>query len=310
METLDLFSTAPVAASASVLGDFAVDLPVVGEADPLSLAPELRQRALGQYMTPAWLAQAIVERHFGDLKRDAFGVEPSCGDGRFLGALPRRVRAVGCEIDPSLAAKAEIATGRRVICKSFYDLELRDLGDRPDFMIGNPPFTTTFLDAILAKGHQWLPAEGRVGLIIPCSMLQTASRVARYNEDWSIEAEMIPRNVYKGLELPLSVVQFRKDKRRVLIGLAMYAQARDVELMPALVRDLLVNSHGTWGDVVAEAIKAMGGKASLTDIYQYVSPKKPTGNPHWQAQIRKVVRQSRFVPVERGVYEIAASTIH
>jgi type I restriction-modification system DNA methylase subunit len=62
------------------------------------------QRSMGQYMTPDWAAEALVDRYFSDLGESDLVLEPSCGRGAFLRALPAHVQALGVEIDPNLAA--------------------------------------------------------------------------------------------------------------------------------------------------------------------------------------------------------------
>jgi len=67
-------------------------------------------KRLGQYMTPDWAAHALVDRYFADLCCDDLVVEPSCGRGAFMRAIPAHVPVIGVEIDPDLAAEA--VTGR------------------------------------------------------------------------------------------------------------------------------------------------------------------------------------------------------
>jgi hypothetical protein len=66
-----------------------------------------RQRQpYSQYMTPEWAASELVERFFPSLSADDFVLEPTCGRGAFLKAIPDEVPAVGVELDPALAAVA------------------------------------------------------------------------------------------------------------------------------------------------------------------------------------------------------------
>lgn len=67
-------------------------------------------RDLCQWFTPERLAEAIVRRYFGDLSERDVVLEPSCGPGAFLRAIPASTRAIGVEIDPALAEEAR-ATG-------------------------------------------------------------------------------------------------------------------------------------------------------------------------------------------------------
>lgn len=63
-------------------------------------------RDLNQFFTPAWAADLLVQRYFGDLQPSDNVLEPACGDGRFLMAIPPEVQAVGVEIDQAMAEAA------------------------------------------------------------------------------------------------------------------------------------------------------------------------------------------------------------
>lgn len=249
-----------------------------------------RRRLLGQYPTPQWVADALVERHFADLGAGDTVLEPSCGPGRFLQALPSSVDAVGVELDPQLAALAEQVTGRRVIAGDFTTAEI-DV--EPTAIIGNPPFQLALIDRFLDRAHALLPEAGRVGFILPAYAFQTAARVAGYGERWSLVQEFIPRNIYPGLKLPLVFAMFTKDRRRVLVGFALYREAAEVQRLPRRVRELLETATGSaWKAVVQYALEQLGGEAPLDAIYEVVAGCRPTDNTAWQAQVRKVVRQA------------------
>jgi hypothetical protein len=65
----------------------------------------------------------------------------------------------------------------------------------------------------------------------------------------------------------------------------------------------------TWKDVVAEALRDLGGQAHLSDINAHLAshPKTAT-NPTWRDTIRRVVRQYRVFepvpPARSGVYRL------
>lgn len=111
------------------------------------------QKLLNQYFTPRWAAEAIVERHFADLRPGAAVVEPSCGDGRFLMALPDHIDAVGVEIDPVQAAIARERSGRTVITGDFLKV---DLPNDIEAIVGNPPFVANTVAAFLDRSHALL----------------------------------------------------------------------------------------------------------------------------------------------------------
>lgn len=263
-----------------------------------------RRKLLHQWLTPLWVAEALVERHFADLGSGDLVLEPSCGHGAFLRALPDGVRAVGIEIDKVSAARCRRATGRDVVVGDFRSVEL-DL--RPTAVLGNPPFDMDVVDAFLDRSHALLPEGGRVGFVLPAYAFQTASRVVRYAERWSLAQEMIPRNVFPGLRLPLVFALFGKDRRRAMVGFALYREAVEVNAMPAEMREALRAGEGSpWGNVVAAALKALGGKAALAEIYEAVWPKRPTGNPHWREKIRQTLaRNGMFRKVGEATYAFA-----
>ena len=70
---------------------------------------------LDQYPTPAWVANALMRSHFGDLGSSDVVCDPTCGPGRFLQAVPGHVQAFGVELDPALAEQARALTGRPVV---------------------------------------------------------------------------------------------------------------------------------------------------------------------------------------------------
>src|SRR3546814_10247477 len=91
-------------------------------------------------------------------------------------------------------------------------------------LVGNPPFKVPMIEALMRRAREWLVEEGRMGLILPAFMFQTADRVAGYAQDWSIAVDMIPRNIYPGLRDPLVFAIFSKDSRRTLVGLALHRE--------------------------------------------------------------------------------------
>lgn len=173
--------------------------------------PNDQIRSLGQYPTPVWVAEDLVERHFHDLDSGDMVIEPSCGPGAFLSALPDGVPAIGVEIDAAVAEQARENTGRRVVVGDFRTV---GLDVQPTAIIGNPPFNLEVIDGFLARAHQMLPEGGRVGFLLPAYAFQTAARVAGYADHWSLMQEMIPRNIFPGLKLPLVFALFSKDRRR------------------------------------------------------------------------------------------------
>lgn len=248
-----------------------------------------RVKSFGQYLTPAWVADELVKRYFGDLTSSDVVIEPTCGDGAFLGAIPAHVQAIGVEIDLVLAERARANTGRPVIVGDFCSIPL-DV--EPTVIIGNPPFKLGVIDKILLRSHSMLPEGGRVGFILPAYAFQTAGRVTRYSEHWSITQEMIPRNIYQGLSKPLVFALFSKDKCRKLFGFALYHETADVQKLSKEYRDVITTCGGSiWLRAVQLAITKLGGEADLQSIYTEFEGKRPTQTKFWREQIRKVLRQ-------------------
>lgn len=259
-------------------------------------AEAARRAALGAYFTPRWAAEALIERHFPDLSADDHVLEPTCGNGAFLAAIPAHVPATGVELDPGFAQTARERTGRPVIVGDFRTVPLPL---RPTVLVGNPPFESSFIGAMLARSFELLPDEGRVGMLLPTFIVQTASTVSQYAQRWQMQAELLPRNLFPHLSKPLVWILFRKTRAdRTMVGFALYHEARDVEQMPASVRDLLregrARSGSVWYDAIDHVLDALGGEAELSAIYAALAPRRPTGNPHWQAKTRQTL-QLRFL---------------
>lgn len=131
---------------------------------------------LSQFMTPRWAAALLVEQWFSYLTPADLVLEPTCGDGAFLAAVPADIRIIGVEIDPQLAKQARCDTGRTVLCGDFRTIKLPE---KPTAIIGNPPFKISILESLLDRARQWLPDNGRCGLIVSTHMVQTPSTVLR-----------------------------------------------------------------------------------------------------------------------------------
>lgn len=262
---------------------------------------------LSQYPTPLWLAEALVERYFPNLSsRDAV-IEPSCGTGPFLCAIPVHVPAIGVEIDPVPAAEARRRSGRSVIVGDFRTVPIPF---EPTVVLGNPPFQTTVIDGFMARAHEMLPDDGQVGLVLPAYFFQTASRVVSYSERWCIRHDFIPRNGFHSrMREALVFAVFTKSRKRILVGFALYQEAFEIQSIDRRFRQLLTEGRpyrSAWRAVVEAALEALGGEASLRDIYGLVSGKRPTTNPAWREKVRQIA-QIYFCRVGDGRYAIPAA---
>lgn len=256
---------------------------------------------LGQYMTPDWAALELVDRYFGDLTSADRVVEPTCGRGAFLRALPGYVPAVGVEIDPRLAAEAVRLSGRQVIVGDFRTTELPFA---PTAMVGNPPFQLKAIEGILERAWELLPDEGRVGLILPCYTLQTPTTVERITARWSMRQDMLPRTLFHRLSKPLCFALLTKGTTRGLFGFALYHEAAAVARLQARYRALLVEGEGSvWAAVTRAALEALGGRADLARLYREIEGHRPTTNRFWQAKVRQVL-QRIAVRVDTGLWAL------
>ena len=268
-----------------------------------------RQKTLGQYPTPVWVAEALIERHFGALNSSDHVLEPACGPGGFLQAIPAFVPATGIEIDGAVARRARENTGRPVIEGDFSAVTL---DFQPTAIIGNPPFNMKLIDRFLDRAHDLLPEGGRVGFILPCYAFQTAGRVAEYAERWSLFQEMLPRNIYQGLSLPLLFALFSKDRRRSMVGFALYREAADALALPQPYRAAMGATEGpVWRTVVETALSRLGGEADVPGLYAEIEGARPTKTQFWREKVRQTLRRytDRFVAVGQGRYRLQRDAV-
>lgn len=260
-------------------------------------------RDLGQYMTPVWFAERVVERYFPALDREDLVLEPSCGAGAFLHAMPAHVPAVGVEWDAELAEQARRETGRRVITGDF---RVVPIDVQPTAIVGNPPFKLELIEGFLARAHELLPDGGRAGFILPAYTFQTAETFCRLAERWSIAQEPIPRNVFERISVPLLFAMFSKDQRRTLVGFAFYGEAFDVLGMPREYRDAIAAGSGVWRRLLLVALKRLGGRARLPEIYAELEGRRPTDGQWWREKIRQTLRAhaSDFDALGDGHYQL------
>lgn len=272
-----------------------------------SLPPRAQEdKATGTYQTPTWACEALIERYYSDLTASDRVLEPSCGEGHFLDAIPRDVPAIGIELDRVRARLARERTGRRVIVGDVLDVELPFT---PSVVVGNPPFSSKLIDALLERVYHWLPDGGRCGFILPSFIMTLVPRVMRESARWSIASELIPRDLFPGPRLPIVFARFEKRERRTLVGFALFTEADAIRGLSARVRRLLTDGRApAWKSVVFDALAEHGGEASLELLYRTIEGRRPTRNPHWRAKIRQVVHcyARRVGPATYRLPELAA----
>jgi len=264
---------------------------------------------LDQYFTPTWAAELLVRRYFPDLAPGDTVWEPTCGDGRFLLAVPQVVHAYGTEIDPIQAEAARRNSGREVITG---DCLAVDLPCKPTAVIGNPPYRADLIQALLDRCHYELADSERVGLLLPAYLFQTAATVIRYHQRWSISQDMLPRNLFDGLSTPLLFATFIKERNRRLHGFFLYSETDAVRTgVSPRIRALLIGNLSTaqcWRDAVRTALEACGGRASLSQLYAcFEAGGRPTENQYWREKIRQVTARhfTRTAPGEYALREAA-----
>lgn len=261
-----------------------------------------KQKDLHQWFTPEWAAAELVDQFFGDLTAGDLVLEPTCGRGAFLKAIPPHVEAIGVEIDPEIAQQAVEQSGRPVLVGDFRTIELPE---NPTAIIGNPPFDVRLLDELLERSRTWLPESGRCGLIVSAYMVQTPSTVLRWNEHWSLDQRILPRTLFPRAIRPLVFLMFTKDRqKRMLGGFALYRESAEISGLARLAKLLLIHGKprvSCWRAVVEWGLTQLGGRARVQELYQVIEPHRPTVNPWWQEKVRQTL-QRHFHAIERGVW--------
>lgn len=252
-----------------------------------------------QGQTPIWLPPLLLERHFPALSSADMVLEPSCGRGSFLRAIPADIPAIGVEIDPGLAAQARLLTGRTVIEGDFRTVAI---DSRPTVVIGNPVFRARLIREFLARCHDLLPEGGKVGFVLPTDFFQYSMKVLDLAEHWSLAVELMPKDIFGNLPSQIAFAIFTKDRRRAMWGLAMYEENAGVLSLPAQYRMRMVDApRPLWRDVVEAALRQLGGEADLSEIYAEVEGRRPTGNRFWRPKIRQVLQvDDAFSQISRG----------
>jgi hypothetical protein len=239
------------------------------------------------FQTPSWACEGIVHRYYSDLTSTDRVLEPSCGEGHLLDAIPPHVPALGVELSAQRAAVARERTGREVIVA---DVLTMTLAVQPTLILGNPPFQADFIDRLLDRAHAWLPDGGRCGLILPAFVFSTSTRVMHEAERWAIAQECIPRELFPHLRMPVMFVRFEKRRRRTMVGFALFEDMQLVRNLSKYARHFLENGRSpTWRGLVESALHECGGRATLNQLYEIIEGRRPTENPHWRAKVRQVV---------------------
>lgn len=269
--------------------------------------------ALNQYFTPVWVAELLYERYFRHLTRDDVAVDPTCGSGNFLLAIPSGPQAPACygvEIDPRLADDARRRTGRLVITGDFRTVPLPNT---PTALIGNPPFQTSLIEQFMTRAAQVLPEGGQVGFILPAYFVQNSTRTVAYAQRWSMEIVTIPREIFPRLRYSLIFGRFTKNRHRTMIGLALFPETAALRQLPSRFTPTVQGATtSVWVAVVQQALEELGGAASLPALYRVIEGRRPTANRFWQEKTRQVLQSypDRFFRVAAGYYRLTNPSPH
>lgn len=72
--------------------------------------------------------------------------------------------------------------------------------------------------------------------------------------------------------------------------ISLIKSSREIEISQSLVDDIKTSAQPTWKDIVVQAFKALGGTATLNDLYDWISknPLRPL-TANWKVTARKTV---------------------
>jgi len=264
--------------------------------------PDDRTIELGQYQTPRWVAEQLVALF--TLDGSDHVLEPTCGTGSFLHAVPVDVPATGIEIDPLLAERARIDTGRAVITGDFTQIRL---DATPTCVIGNPPFSADTIAALLRCTRSWLEPAGRAGYILPAHSLSFAARTTSLLAGFNASVDILPRDIYPRISFPLVFLRLTRTASTRLQGFLLFDEAIAVRALRAQYRAVLENGRKPmWREVLEMALRACGGQASLTRVYEIVEGFRPTSNPFWRDAIRREAGE-HCIRVSPGIFRLRES---
>lgn len=250
--------------------------------------------SLSQWFTPFWVAEELVDDALRSMGQVSV-VEPSCGTGAFLAAIPKSMPALGIDVDPRVVAAAIANSGREVRVGDFRTVDLT--GTNPELVIGNPPFEMDVINGFLDRAHAELPDGGMVAMVLPAYAFQTPRQVERWMGMYSIDVNMIPRTLFPGLSKPLVWAKYRRAQIRTFSGMMLFAETRQIENMRPAIREALA-APGTWRSAVAVALESLGGTATVSSICEAMAPERRAGD-HWRPKIRQTLQRG-FVPLGEG----------
>lgn len=243
--------------------------------------------------TPQWVAEELADKHLKHLRTGDPVVEPACGNGAFLKAIPDHLQAIGVEIDPTAAEEAKRFTGRKVMVGDFRTVKLPAAAA----VIGNPPFATKLVESFLERAFELLPKGGFCGFILPAYSLQNGYRVSHWHQQWGMTQEMLPRQIFPSLAHPIVFATFIKGRTEIFQGFSLYREFASLATIDEPFKVLLhrSDSKSVWLAFVQELLIKLGGRATLEDIYRLASgANRPTGTQWWKEKIRQTLARYSF----------------
>lgn len=251
------------------------------------------QQELGQFFTPGWAAEALMEEFLAGASGNEVFCEPSCGNGAFLNAIPPGFEAFGVEIDPTIAAEAATNTGRQIIVGDFRTVPLPK---SPSAIVGNPPFNSATIDGFISRSAIILPDGGRIGFIVPAHLFSFATTVEKWRQTWSMAQSAIPRDLFPRIRYPLAFLTMTKDRRRQLFGFALFDTCNDLKHVGRAYLKVLKGpgrKGSVWRQLCDDALAACGGEATSQLLYELIIPGAPRSNTRPKDKIRQILQEGR-----------------
>jgi type I restriction enzyme M protein len=190
---------------------------------------------VGQFFTPEIVAKCMFE--LAGARKGQSAIDPSCGDGSFLRAVPAGVEIKGAEIDPVYADIARKLVGEGAFFPGDALSSLVPVWGEFDLAIGNPPFSAQArlerrLDTLkhydLAAGRKsqclevlflelflkLVKPNGRLAIILPDGPL--SNRPFSNVRSWllcraQVEAIIsLPRGIFRGTAAKTNIIIAQK----------------------------------------------------------------------------------------------------
>ncbi|WP_197187571.1 hypothetical protein [Brevibacillus agri] len=105
---------------------------------------------------------------------------------------------------------------------------------------------------------------------------------------------------------------YRKNIVRIVHEHLLVFRKEDIWVFPVaitqkVISDIRFSEKVTWRDLVQAALEAVGGTASLSQLYEVIEgTKKAQQNKHWKEKIRQTLQiYNDFESISRGCWSFA-----